>query len=169
MFTYLYQRALDKEIKEGEDDQITKRDGQFGNMDKFKFVLQNEPDVEQNESWLVSNFDHLHTVSTTKEFMITQEENFEIESDIDSIQGNQDSYKIEFKSTQQVSLDNEYENFELRDKIVDYVHSKTLLVYTPYVIINKTNIPLLIGQEKDIEPLVVLPNSSEYHRVDEDV
>jgi hypothetical protein len=88
MFTYLYQRALDKEIKEGEDDQITKRDGQFGNMDKFKFVLQNEPDVEQNESWLVSNFDHLHTVSTTKEFMITQEENFEIESDIDSIQGN---------------------------------------------------------------------------------
>jgi hypothetical protein len=42
-------------------------------------------------------------------------------------------------------------------------------VYTPYVIINKTNIPLLIGQEKDIEPLVVLPNSSEYHRVDEDV
>jgi hypothetical protein len=80
------------------------------------------------------------------------------------------SVKIEFTSNNQVSLDNEYENFELRDKVTDKINSKTIMIYTPYMIMNKTNIPLIIGTEKKRkhgECVKVMPNSSEFLRVEE--
>ena len=60
---------------------------------------------------------------------------FNDDSDSDDVERQWDIY-IEFKSTNLISLKNDYENFELRAKLCEFIHSKTLLVFTPFMVIN---------------------------------
>lgn len=43
-------------------------------------------------------------------------------------------------------LDNEYENFELREKVFEKSHCYNLLVFTPFMLINKTRVDLELWQ-----------------------
>ena len=103
-------------------------------------MLRNDDDT-----YLTSGFDYLYTESTRKEFYVTDANLVQRYADDDDIVK---SVKVlEFEAAPQRSIDNQYENFELRDKIVDQVHSVNIKIYTPFTVINKTNIPLILGKK----------------------
>ena len=138
LFTYLYERSLESPPKPDEKERYESEEAK--GLDRFRYVLRNDDDT-----YLTSGFDYLYTESTRKEFYVTDANLVQRYADDDDIVT---SVKVlEFEAAPQRSIDNQYENFELRDKIVDQVHSVNIKIYTPFTVINKTNIPLILGKK----------------------
>ena len=138
LFTYLYERSLESPPKPDEKERYESEEAK--GLDRFRYVLRNDDDT-----YLTSGFDYLYTESTRKEFYVTDANLVQRYADDDDIVK---SVKVlEFEAAPQRSIDNQYENFELRDKIVDQVHSVNIKIYTPFTVINKTNIPLILGKK----------------------
>ncbi len=47
-------------------------------------------------------------------------------------------------------LCNEYDNFELREKLYEHCYSKKLVLFAPHAIVNKTNVPLKFGASHNL-------------------
>ena len=69
---------------------------------------------------------------------------------------------VKFEANDFEVRNNEYDNFKLRELVFSSSLSKKVVIYTPYVIINKTNIPLTIGWGKKKNDLQVYKQSTEY-------
>ena len=57
---------------------------------------------------------------------------------------------------------NQYDNFKLRDLVFSSALSKKTVIYSPYMVVNKTNLSLIIGSGKKRNDLEVIGNSTEY-------
>lgn len=57
---------------------------------------------------------------------------------------------------------NEYDNFKLRELVFGSALSKKVLIYTPFMVVNKTGLNLIIGNGKKRNDLEVNEYTSEY-------
>jgi hypothetical protein len=57
---------------------------------------------------------------------------------------------------------NEYDNFKLRDMVFNSSLSKKVIIYSPYMVINKTGLSLIVGNGKKRNDLEVKEYNSEY-------
>lgn len=163
MFTYLYYWSLPEPLNlpTEQEEEIIEQDGLSGPLEKFQFIFNND-----SKSFYMSQFDYIYWNSQSVKFQVVDQalEFWEEDSDDEELS----TILIEFKSTPLISLDNQYENFNLWSKIQDYVHSRTLSVYSPFMVINKTNIPLIIGNKtKNQQLLRINHQESQYFRINE--
>ena len=119
---------------------------------KYQWIFQKERLV-----WLKSKPDYLYNL--TQWVMLYSESALESKSktiiDPNAIWATFEAKDFEVRN-------NEYDNFKLREKVFSSTLSKKVVIYSPYVIINKTNIPLMIGWGKKKNDVHLYPQSTEY-------
>ena len=79
-----------------------------------------------------------------------------------------DACTIRFESNDFNVRNNEYAKFKLRRLNFKSALSKFVLIYSPYMIVNRTNIPLVIGNGSKKNDLDVYPQTSCYFCSDKD-
>ena len=125
-----------------------------------KNYVGSENDVYQwaflkgNSRKVVSDKRHLHNYSEDIAFGLP---------DYDQTLGvDHDSCIIRFECNDFDVRNNEYGKFKLRKLKFSSTLSKLMLIYSPYMVINKTNIPLMIGNGSKKNDLEVYPQTSSY-------
>jgi hypothetical protein len=62
--------------------------------------------------------------------------------------GLQGALQLQVSVRPDVYLRNTYDNFELRDKVMERCYAKRIVLYARHVIVNRTHLPVQLGEEK---------------------
>ena len=109
---------------------------------------------DEEGSYICANFQDYAKMESEIEHARAKFQLHEKGEEVKDILHNEHSFVCEVETRKFGILNNKYMNFELRTQFLSSCHSKKIVFYPKYIIVNQTSYDIELGKDKDVSKII---------------